>query len=103
MSILQGIRNLQSVINNKSRWERLTFGMALTQGAIGGIIHNQKGGPALDPEFQDPHDMGMDQMSDGTSLSAKLVYIFTRQLRVEHLDSCLRTEMDMLTQIHLSK
>ena len=37
----------------------LAFGVALSQGAMGGIVHHEKGEAILDSKVQDADDMGM--------------------------------------------
>jgi hypothetical protein len=39
------------------------------------MLHHEEGYFALDAKIEDAHDIGMPQVSDGTSLSAELVYV----------------------------
>ncbi len=77
--------------------------MELAQGPIGGIIHDQERDSAFDAKFKDTYDMGMDEASNGTRFGAELVHIVIGQLRMEHFDSCLRAQVNVLTEVDFGK
>jgi hypothetical protein len=76
--------------------------MALPQRAAGRVVHDEKWRAALDAKFEDAHDIGVNEAGDSTGLRAEPVRI-VRYLRIEHFDSCLRAEIDMLSEIDLRK
>src|SRR5207302_10781471 len=75
----------------------------LAQGAIGSIVHDQERSGALDTKIEDTHNMRMDEMSNRTCLSAKGVDILIGQLRVEHLDGSLGSQVNVLTEVDFGK
>jgi hypothetical protein len=67
------------------------------------MIHHEEGDFALDAEFEDAHDIGMRQVSDGPGLGTELVDVLAHELRMEHFNSGLGAEMNMLTEVDISK
>src|SRR6058998_1544143 len=77
--------------------------MALTQCTMRSIIHHQKRSLTLDTKLENPHNVGMTQVSNRTGLGTEFLYIVTCQLSMQHLDSGLSTKVNMLTQVDLGK
>src|SRR5439155_21344720 len=65
MRILQGCCHLLHKGDDLREGYQLPFGIALSQGAIGGIIHHQKGDTLLNIEIEHTHNRGMRKGSNG--------------------------------------
>src|SRR5437899_3340572 len=99
MSILQGLSHLRDVGDNGVEWEQRPAGVALTQSAIGSIVHHQKGSHALNTEVQNLDDMGMPQMGNGTCLAEKVFSIIACQLAMQYFNGSLGVQVNMLPQV----
>jgi hypothetical protein len=45
---------------------------------MGSMLHHEERYATLDAKFEDAHDIGMLQVSDGASFGAELVYVIAR-------------------------
>src|SRR5438132_5931701 len=77
--------------------------MKLAQRAIGSIHHHQKRDTIFYIKVEDAHDMGMREMSQHACLSAELLATLTGEVGMQHFNSCPRVEVQMFSQIDLSK
>jgi len=73
MGILQSRGSLLDIGHDAYRRERNSPGVALAQGAIGGIIHHQKRDIILHAKVQHTHDIGMHQAGDSSCFIAELL------------------------------
>src|SRR5947209_2244998 len=77
--------------------------MKLAQCAIGSILHHQKRDTIFHIKVEDAHDMGMRETGQHACLSAELLATLTGEVGMQHFNSCLRIEVQMFSQIDLSK
>src|SRR2546421_999790 len=103
MGILQGSGDLLDIGDNAHEWQRGARRMVLAQRAPGGIVHNEKRQVLLHVKIEDAHDMGMHEASNGACLRAKKLDVLTDQVGMQHFDGRLSVEVEMLSQVDVSK
>ena len=77
--------------------------MQLAQGAIGRIIHDEKGNAIQQIEIKHAHDMRVHQRGNDLAFAVKILYIIFFYLRTQHFDRSLHVQPQMLTEIDLGK
>src|SRR5437660_8575763 len=77
--------------------------MKFAQHAIGSILHHQKRDTIFYIKVEDAHDMGMRETSQHACLSAELLATLTGEVGMQHFDGCLCVEVQVFSQIDLSK
>src|SRR6266849_7006225 len=101
VGILQGSRCLLDKRDDLGKRNDLALGIAPAQGAMGGIIHHQKGHALLHIKIEDAHNSGMSQRRDGLGFMQEVLGLLATQVGVEHLDGRLLLESHVLAQIYL--
>src|SRR5712691_11638133 len=94
--ILQSISNLLDVGDNKSERYWGSSWMALTQRAIGSIVHNDKRRVASYSKVQDAHNMGMYQLRQVARLGTELPLVLFSQLSIHDFDGGQSIKVNML-------
>src|SRR6266571_4543855 len=102
MCILQGRCNLPDVVYDGVQWER-TFGVTITQGAVGGIFHQQEWGCTVYAKIQNAQNVRMLESSDGLGLFEKVLQVVACHASLEDFDGGFGFEIDMLTKVDFSK
>src|SRR5579884_3780132 len=77
--------------------------MNFAQRAIGSILHHQKRNTIFHIKVEDAHNMGMREMGQHACLSAELLATLTGEVGMQHFDGCLSVEVQVFSQIDLSK
>jgi hypothetical protein len=103
MSELQGVCHLPGIGNSSWYRKECSSGVALTNCAVWSKIHHQKGSLILNTEIQNAYNIGMDQGSNDSCLTAKRSDILTAQLGMQHLNRRQHSQVNMPTEIDLSK
>ena len=63
--------------------------MALAQGSLRGIVHDQKRETVLHTEIQNANDMWVYQVGDGARFMQEVIFFIIFKLHLEYFDSCL--------------
>src|SRR5260221_1736411 len=75
--------------------------MTFAQGAIGGILHDEKGDAIFYVKIKATHDMGMHETSEHACLGTESLSVFTREVGMQYFDSCLCVEVQVFSQVDL--
>src|SRR6266571_1852064 len=87
VGILQGISNLLDIGDDRREGQDRSFRVALAQCAAHSIVQNQKGDTIHDVEVEDPHNMGVFEMSNDAGFFLEALYLFiVGESRVEDFD-----------------
>src|SRR5215467_3749592 len=103
MDVIQCFGHLLDIGDNGCKWHSCASRVALAQGAIGGIVHDEKGDTIFDGEIVDADNMGMDETSKRACLRVELHFLLTRELGMQDFDGCLGIEVQVLPKVDFSK
>src|SRR6266700_4978788 len=102
MCVLQGRRSLLDVRNKDGGGQYNPFRVALAQGAIGGIVHDEKRNADLHAKVEDADDVGVDEAGDGGGFAAELFHTAADQAHLKHFDGCMRIQVDIHVDVDLA-
>src|SRR5437763_7383828 len=77
--------------------------MALTKRAIGGIVHDQEGDAVLHAKFEDAHNVGVYESSNGLGFRTKVLQGTAHQTWSENFNSRLCIQVNMLTKVDIGE
>ncbi len=103
MDIVQGFGHLPDVRDNDVRRYGCALRVALPQGAIGSILHNEKRQTIFYLKVQHAHDMGMYEARHRARLAAQLLLVLISEVGMQHFDGRLSAQVQVLSQVDLSK
>src|SRR5579863_522325 len=103
MGILQGSSHLLHIGDDGSRWQTTALWVTLAQGAVGGIVHDEKRRARVNAEVEHTHDMRMFETGNGASFIEKAFDIFVCQPHLEDFDGGLRSEINMLAEVDIAE
>src|SRR6266699_2770315 len=103
MCVLQGRRSLLDVRNKDGGGQYNPFRVALAQGAIGGIVHDEKRNAVLHAKVEDADDVGVDEAGDGAGFIAELLHTAADQAHLKHFDGCLGIQVNMLAEVDVGE
>jgi hypothetical protein len=106
-SLVMGILHRLGDLYNRgqdSLWrDLLPWWKTVAQRAKGRILHHKKEGASFHPKFNDAHNIGMLETSNGLCLAAEAHHFLLVQVRVKHFKRHLGAQITMLAQVDLSK
>jgi hypothetical protein len=103
VSILQAIDNLPDIFHDRFHWQLCIARMALTQGALGSILHDQVRNPFILAKIEDTDNMRMNEMGQNARFLLKSVLHIGIQARIEDFDGGQAFQMNMLAQIDIGE
>src|SRR5947209_2972850 len=103
MNVVQGLSYLLDIGDDGCKWHPCASRVALAQGAIGCILHDQEGDTIFYVKIVDADNMGMDETSKRACLCVELFFLFTRELGMQDFDGCLGVEVQVFSQVDFSK
>src|SRR5579883_274109 len=103
VGVLQRAGDLLDVGDDERERQGNAPGVSLAKRAVGSVLHDQEWSGIGHAKVEDAHDMGMHQVSNGLRLGQEMVHHVGGQLRVQDFNSGLRFEIEMLSQVHVSK
>src|SRR5947207_11103185 len=103
MDVVQCFGHLPDIGDNGCKWHSCASRVVLAQGAIGGIVHNEKGDTIFYSEIMDADNMGMDETSKRVCFCVELRFLLTRELGMQDFDGCLAAQVQVLPQVDFSK
>src|SRR5438105_4965832 len=77
--------------------------MAITHCSLWSIVHDKIGCNIFNAEIQDTYNIRMAEAGKSTGLGEELLYIIACYLCIQYFDSSLSFEINMLSQIHISR
>src|SRR6266571_4907478 len=78
--------------------------MALAQGAVGGVVHDQEGGGVFNVKVENAHDVGVDKGGDGFGFALEVISGFVGELGMQDFDGrLLGGEAQVLAEVNFGE
>ena len=103
MCVVQGRGSLACIGEDGRERELTTFRVALAQGAIGGVMHDEERSAVMDITFEDAHDMGMLKARDDPRLREEALHMLVVESCAEELQCDLCAQVGMLGEVDIGE